>query len=115
MHSSPHRSFVEISSAGTWALEGHAATGDARRTAAAHGLDLSDHRARQLTPELVAAADVVIGMEHEHADEARRLGARRAITLEQQIRDPYGLSLEVYGNTWALLATLVPAALADLD
>jgi protein-tyrosine-phosphatase len=105
------RTDVVVSSAGTYALVGDGATGDALATAEEHGLHLDDHRARQLTADLVADADLVIGMRSDHADAARRLGARRVITLEQEIDDPYGCGLDAYRDTWTLLAQLIPRAL----
>lgn len=105
------RTDVEVSSAGTHALAGNGATGHAIAIAEEHGLDLLDHRARQLTPELVAGADVVVGMTREHTEAARRLGARRAVTLDPEIRDPYGRGLDDYRETWTLLRRLLPAVL----
>lgn len=61
-----------VSSAGLAALVGRPAEPHAVALLAARGIDLSGHRARQLTPELVAAADVVLVME-----EAQRLRVAR--------------------------------------
>jgi len=108
------RTDIHVASAGTYALTGNGATSDAIVTAEAHGLDLDGHRAQQLTRELAAEADLVVGMKLEHAEEARRLGARRTITLEREIRDPYGRGLDAYRDTWALLAALIPAVLDEL-
>jgi protein-tyrosine-phosphatase len=102
---------VEVSSAGTQALAGNGATGLAIAIAEEHGLDLLGHRARQLTPELVAGADLVVGMTREHTEAAGRLGARRAVTLDPEIRDPYGRALDDYREAWALLRRLLPAVL----
>jgi len=105
------RGDVEVSSAGIYAIVGHGATDDAVATADEHGLDLHGHRARQLTRELVTGADLVVGMTREHTDEALRLGARQAITLEPGIRDPYGRGLATYRDTWSLLAARLPDVL----
>jgi protein arginine phosphatase len=109
------RTDVDVESAGTFALDGHASTSDAEAAAAAHGLSLAGHRAQQLTRELVADADIVVGMEDEHVAYARQLGARRAVMLARPIRDPYGRGSAVYVDTWALLSTLIPDVLAELD
>ena len=81
---------VEVSSAGTYALVGHAR--DRGRDGDRRGArpESRGHRARQLTRELVAEADLVVGMKREHADEA--LPARRAAGdhARARIRDPYG-------------------------
>jgi protein-tyrosine-phosphatase len=109
------RSDVEVASAGTFALDGHAPTSDALNAASEHGLSLNGHHAQQLTRELVAEADLVVGMEREHAEFARALGALRVVTLERPIRDPYGRGADVYRHTWALLASLLPPVLDELD
>ena len=83
-------------------------TADAIAVALEHGVSLDGHRARQLTPELVAGADLVVGMEREHVAFARRLGAVEATTLGVPVRDPYGLGAAAYRETWSLLASLVP-------
>lgn len=70
----PGRAF-EVTSAGTLDLEGAPADPVAAAIAAEAGYDLSGHRARPLTPDLVASADLVLAMEPRHAEEARRLAA----------------------------------------
>jgi protein-tyrosine-phosphatase len=109
------RNGIEVASAGIAALEGWSATSEAIAVAAEHGLSLAGHRARQLTPELVAATDVVVGMQREHAEYARRLGAGRATTLSSPVRDPYGLGIAAYRETWTLLAATIPELLGELD
>jgi protein-tyrosine phosphatase len=52
-----------VSSAGLGALVGRAADPIAIALMAERGLDISGHRARQLTPEILAAADLVLVME----------------------------------------------------
>ena len=102
---------IEVASAGTFAVHGSTATLDAVIVAEEHGLSLAEHRARQLTPELLAATDLVVGMRREHAEDARRLGAQRAITLSSPIGDPYGRGVAAYRETWMLLSSLIPALL----
>src|SRR5258705_3850565 len=58
--------YVEVSSAGTAATPGQPASEGSRRVAAADGFDLSAHRARPLTAELVRAAGFVFGMSEAH-------------------------------------------------
>ena len=52
-----------VTSAGISALVGFPADAMARELMTARGLDLGAHRARQLTPDLVRAADLVLTME----------------------------------------------------
>jgi protein-tyrosine phosphatase len=104
---------IEVSSAGIAALVGSGATRDASIVAAENGLSLADHRARQLTADLLATVDLVVGMQPHHTEYARRLGAQDATTLSGPVRDPYGLGLDAYHETWALLSVLVPALLTE--
>jgi protein-tyrosine phosphatase len=56
---------ARVSSAGTspW---GSGATGDAVTVMRERALDISTHRNRRLTPELVAQSDLVLGMTRDH-------------------------------------------------
>ncbi len=56
---------VTVSSAGTAAPEGHAASGRGIAFAAECGLDLGGHKATQMTPEAVAAADLIFCMDRQ--------------------------------------------------
>jgi protein-tyrosine phosphatase len=42
-------------------------------TMAARGIDVGDHRSRELTPEMVACADLIVAMAREHLREVVRL------------------------------------------
>jgi protein-tyrosine-phosphatase len=77
-----------VSSAGI-TFDGRAATDDAIRAARAHNLDISEHRSRLMSAELVHRADLVIGMERLHAREAVVLGESllpRCFTLKELVR-----------------------------
>ena len=103
---------VEVASAGVAALEGWGATDDAVRVAEENGISLAGHHARQLTPQLAAWADLVVGMERRHVEVATRLGARAAVALcEDDVPDPYGRGVEAFRETWAALAAAIPELL----
>jgi len=55
-------------SAGTWAWAGDAASANAIATMAERGIDLSNHRARAITKEMMARAAVVLVMERGHLE-----------------------------------------------
>jgi protein-tyrosine-phosphatase len=57
-----------VISAGTWSEPGLPAHPKAILAAAALGLDLSAHRTREVNTALMAAADLVIVMEHGHKE-----------------------------------------------
>ena len=80
---------ARVHSAGTLAWGGAATRHASAVLREHHGLDLSDHRSRQLTPELVADADLVLAMTRNHlgAVVARDPGAlRRAFLVGEIVR-----------------------------
>jgi protein-tyrosine phosphatase len=90
------RQGAHIASAGLAALEGREADPLAVELMAQRGIDLSDHRARQLTPELLAAADLVLVMEDGHrrrieqlAPSARGRVHRIGTFGKYDVPDPY--------------------------
>jgi protein-tyrosine phosphatase len=77
-----------VSSAGLM-QGGRPATDHGQATMAARGLDLSQHRSRQLDRELVVGADLILGMARQHIREVAVLepGAlARAFTLKELVR-----------------------------
>lgn len=112
------RGWAEVScaSAGTFALPGQPASGPGIEVASAHGLDLAAHASRELSPELLEWADLVIGMEASHAGAAARLAPDARVRVMTDflpadhersgggVPDPYGGDLETYAATWELLA-----------
>ncbi len=107
---------IRISSAGTHALVGHPATEGTIRAAAEIGLDLSNHRSTQLTPQMAAAADLVFGMERHHVDFADRLGlpGRAHQLAGHPIDDPYGRSPGVYARVRDEIVAALEDRLAGL-
>ncbi len=111
---------IEVSSAGTAAWDGAPASEGAYLIALERGLDVSAHRARQLTTDLVAAADLVLGMSAHHVERAIALGGEGkshllgtyagAAPAAAQVEDPFGGDLDEYRRTFAQLETLLAAA-----
>lgn len=107
---------LEVQSAGTDARPDLPAAENAVTVLGEYGADLNGHRSRQLTPELIAGADLIVTMTRRHADAARQLApaaADRIFTLGEftgdgvEIPDPFGGPVEVYRETAATLARLV--------
>jgi protein-tyrosine phosphatase len=79
---------ASVSSAGLHA-GGRPATAHGVEVMAARGLDLSAHRSRQLGLDLIAPADLIIGMAREHVREVAVLDAdalARTFTLKELVR-----------------------------
>jgi protein-tyrosine phosphatase len=83
-----------VSSAGTTGWEGSAAMPESVRAARELGIDISDHRARELLADHVERADLVIGMAREHVHVVARslpVAAARTFTLKELVRLLEGL------------------------
>ena len=110
---------IEVSSAGTSAWPDSPASDGAMLVAMEHGGDLGDHRARQLSPEMVAAADLVLAMGPHHLERAAALGGAGRTHLltgfaggaPRTISDPFGGELAVYRDTYAELEREIGAIL----
>ena len=59
---------LEVTSAGTHGLPHAPASLFAIQVAGQRGIDLSKHRSRRLTPEMIEEADLVLAMSPEHLD-----------------------------------------------
>jgi len=95
-----------VESAGTWALTGAPASRYALQLMAERGLDLADHRARELNGSMLEQADLVLVMTGNHSEALRQEfpGQAEKIHMLSQMKDgqridvedPYGGSLERY-------------------
>lgn len=111
---------IEVSSAGTSAWPDAPASDGSLLVALEHGIDLSTHRARQLSPEIVAANDLILTMGPHHLDRAEALGGLGRTFLltgfvqpdhARPVSDPFGGDLAVYRATFDELEQEVGAVL----
>jgi len=108
---------VEVVSAGAFGLSGANATPEAVRAAGELGADLSKHRSRILTRELIREADVVFCMTDSHIAEVVRLvpdAAEKARKLDPRgdVADPIGGGPAVYRRTAKRIERAVRTALS---
>ena len=87
---------ITVESAGLGALVGHPAADFAVELMAERGIDISKHRAQQLTPDLVSKADLILVMEsgHRRVIDENDLTARGKVHRlgewqDKEIADPY--------------------------
>ncbi len=113
------RPVVSIRSAGTHGLHGNRAEPFAVRAAAAHGVDISHHRARVLDAGMIRSADLVLAMEKYHIDKindllffrckyALLLGTFAEKRENPEIEDPYGAPLGAYETCAGEIAACLP-------
>jgi len=117
---------LETASAGTHARDGQACPPAQLEIAAAHGLDLSGHRARRLTARDFTDFDVLVALDLGHLDQLNFMrpqdaraeqmlllsGVDEAGTIE--VPDPYGGSARGYAHAADLIRMGVRHLLARL-
>ena len=96
---------IRIESAGLFAKEGEAASPEAVEALKKYDIDLSDHKSKQLTPELIAQSDLIVTMTQAHKLILQDLAADKTRTIceladmEGDIPDPFGGDLKEYEET----------------
>lgn len=113
-----------VESAGTGAYDGTTASDGALLVAMERGSDLSTHRARTLTAEMIEHADLVLTMGDRHLARVRELGGLdRAYRLTDfashgasgsDVSDPFGGDLDTYRATYDELETAIRRVLERL-
>ena len=127
------RAFVEgrgladlsVSSAGTSAWDGSPASDPAVLVAMEHGMDITGHRSRVLSREIVERADLILTMGPHHLERAVALSGRDKSHLLTQyatrganttpVADPFGGDLEAYRATFAELEAIVAQVLERIE
>ena len=110
----PQRGFT-VASAGLAAVRGEPAAAEALVVARELGADLTDHTSRPATPELLADADLIVGMTAGHLETIAGLveptGHVRRLCRTGDLSDPIGGDLSVYqscaGSIWQNLEGLI--------
>jgi protein-tyrosine-phosphatase len=112
---------ITVSSAGVAAWDGAAASDGSLLVAMEHGIDLSTHRARQLSKDIVDSGDLILTMSESHLARAAEIGGASRTQLlttfatkgrsDASVSDPFGGDLDVYRATYDELHTLVHATL----
>ncbi len=118
---------IESLSAGTHAMNGNSSPPEAQQVAGSVGLDLTSHRARPVSSDLIEWADRIVVMSPEHKDfiemnfpegmekveelARHRPGGKPGDT----IKDPYGLSLFYYRQYFGELMEALHNFYAGLD
>lgn len=114
---------VRVSSAGTHALHGNQAAPHAMTTMAQLGIDIGNHRARQVNRELLRRVDLALAMEKSHLSAMRGMllfgkSNLKMLTAfapgedQPDVDDPYGGPLEMYQES---LIAIRPAVAGVID
>lgn len=111
---------VSISSAGVAAAEGAPESDEVHEALRAVGASMEGHRARQLTREMAAEADVIYAMTQGHARAVLALSpesAGRVFVLDRsgaEVPDPIGGPAHVYAQTAERLRDLIADRLGEI-
>jgi len=113
---------VVVSSAGAGAWDGAPVSEGAYLVGLENGLDLSNHRARLLTREIVRDADLILVMSGHHLARVAELGGEDKAHLlgayagrepgRTEVPDPFGSDLASYRQTYAELQELIGAVVS---
>lgn len=97
---------ITFGSAGIGAFSGAGVSDGALLVGIERGLDLSSHRSRQLTRELVGESDLILGLSEHHVAMAEELGGEgKSFLLDdfasggrnsRAVADPFGQKIEAY-------------------
>src|SRR5438034_1009041 len=108
---------LAVASAGTGAWDGAPVSEGAYLVGLERGLDLSGHRARLLTRELVDGADLILTMARHHRARVDELGGEGHVFVlgeyagregdDAEVSDPFGGDLDVYRDTCVELEALL--------
>ncbi len=97
-----------VGSAGTWAIDGEPASQNSQKVVARRGFDISQHRSRMVTAELLESYDLILTMEPGHKESLQvefPAVAERVFLLSEMagqtapIADPYGQPVGAYEKT----------------
>lgn len=104
------RTDVEVRSAGTNAWDGSSASDGALLVGMERGLDLSEHRARQLDPDIVENSDLILVMGPSHLVRVKEIAPNANVHLlggftsgeseGRAVQDPFGGDLTAYRDTF---------------
>jgi len=110
---------ITITSAGAFAGSGMPASGEAIEAMKAFSIDLTGHRSKPVTADLINRADVIYAMTPEHRNFICELvpGATSRVELldrQAAIADPLGSTVDIYADCANRLRRLIQERLREL-
>lgn len=109
-HQLKGRDGIHVASAGLQALAGHAMDAEAAALLRERGYDPAPHRARQITPAMLGAADLILAMERAHLAQIAREAPQvsgKAFLLGRwdniEVPDPYRQQRIAFEHVYGLM------------
>lgn len=124
---------VNVSSAGISAFEGESANEKAIMVLEEKGIDIKNHKAKQLTDEMIQKSDLILTMTESHKRIVNRFStnaSRKTYTLKEfvlkinnenldsynlDIADPYGMSYNVYEMSMREIESELKRIIKNID
>jgi protein-tyrosine-phosphatase len=111
---------VQATSAGIGATEGSNPSLHAVSVMRVMGIEISNHRSRQLNAEMAQAVDLILAMTPQHAEQARAIvGTTVPVRtlgeyagVREAVDDPFGGTVERYRRTAEQIQRLLTEALS---
>jgi len=108
---------IVVESAGLAAVVGNPADPLAEKVLGHNGLSAEGHVARQVTPEMIGRADLVLAMQKRHVDAIHAISPQargKTFLLGRwegncEVPDPYGKTLPVFEENYRLIERTVRA------
>lgn len=105
---------IEVSSAGVGAFPGDAVSINSILVAGNRGIDISDHRARNINPEHLITTDLFFCMSDSHKQVLlRHCDESKIVVLN--VPDPYGRPIEIYEECAKMLESQFPQLLEKIQ
>ena len=114
---------VQVSSAGVWTMDGRPASEYSVLEMQERGIDISEHRSRMLTENMVQNADLILTMEHHHKEVIQNESpgcADRVLTLAEvagrlgDVEDPIGGTRADYARAAREIEALIDEAYPEI-
>jgi len=109
----------KITSAGVMAISGAPASREAVTACTENGIDITRHRSKPLSDELIAESDYIFVMSQSHRRQI--VGSRpeaalkcRLLAEDADVPDPIGQSVEVYKRSFELIQTSLKKRISEL-
>ena len=87
---------IHVSSAGLMTSNGNYASKNAVEVCHEHGVDISSHRSRILTADMLSSTDLFVCMTFSHADILMRANVPKNKIYVLEVSDPYGGDMNIY-------------------
>lgn len=118
-----HKPEITIHSAGIGALVDKPADETAQQILMEHGIDASNHKARQVTKDMLAKADLILAMEEKHLKHLYAMAPQvrgKAFLMakwegDKPIPDPYRQQRPAFEHAYKLIDQATTAWLKFLD